>query len=107
MEAIMDNPLGTALALLFLLEFFNLITKVAENLRTWRKPAQATEERLDRHDRLLDKDNKRLNDLSEGQSVLIQGVRALLWHGRTGNSVDKLSEAAGAIDKYLTDRKIV
>lgn len=105
MEELVKNPLGIAVALLFLLELFNLVSKVAENVRAWRKPGQTVEARLDNLDRKLDNDNKRINSLNDGQVALIKGVKALIWHERTGNSVDKLTEASDAIDRYLTERR--
>lgn len=105
MAELFNNPTGIALAIIFILETFNLVTKVFENAKAWRKPAKTVDDRLTDHDRKLDNDNKRLNSLGEGQTVMIRGIKALLWHERTGNSVDKLADASEAIDNYLTEKK--
>lgn len=105
MEELLKNPLGVGLALVFLLELFNLVTRVAQNIRVWRKPGKTVEERLASHDRMLDNDNQRIDSLNAGQVVIIMGVKALINHERTGNSVDKLAEALEDIDKYLVKKK--
>ncbi|MEG1358395.1 MAG: hypothetical protein RSE23_01900 [Clostridia bacterium] len=104
MQELVNNPLGISVALLFILETFNLLVRVGENVRKLRKPAQTVDDRLAEHDSKLKNDNDRLNDLAAGQAVTIKGMRALLWHQRTGNSIDKLEKAAEEIDKYLTER---
>ncbi|NLV59180.1 MAG: hypothetical protein GXY67_10500 [Clostridiales bacterium] len=105
MEEFAKNPLGVVVALVGIMELFNLVSKVADNIKAWRKPGLTVDARLDCHDRMLDNDNKRIDSLTDGQVALIKGVKALIWHERTGNSVDKLTEASDAIDQYLTTRR--
>ena len=105
MEELITNPLGIAIALMFLLELYNTVCKTLDNAKARRKPSQTVEDRLNGHDRKLDNDKKRIDDLTDGQVVCIKGIKALLWHERTGNSVDKLATAADEIDTYLTERK--
>ena len=52
----------------------------------------------------LDRDNKRLNTLEDGQKVMLRGINALISHEINGTSVDKLNKSQSEIMEYLIDR---
>ena len=52
----------------------------------------------------LDRDNRRLNDLEEGNRVICRGILALLSHEINGNSKDKLTSSQQEITNYLIER---
>lgn len=70
------------------------IRKPSEDLVRWRKE---TNDKLDR-------DNRRLNALEDGNRVLCQGMLAMLNHEITGNSIDKLRTAQDKLQEYLINR---
>jgi hypothetical protein len=52
----------------------------------------------------LDKDNRRIDGLEEGNKAICRGVLALLSHEINGNSVDKLRDAQTGLTNYLIER---
>lgn len=77
-----------------------LVGKIKEAL----KPAHELEEWRRATDAKLDRDNRRLTSLEDGNKALCRGVLALLNHEITGNSVDKLKDAQTGLSDYLIDR---
>ena len=75
-------------------------------------PMTALAGRVDRHDALLDKDKRRMDELDARMgridiqsTIMLRGVRALLSHQVNGNSVDRLENSLAEIDNYLIERK--
>lgn len=83
-----------------------------EEKRLRDSPVVKLQERVDRHDELLQKDKDRLDamenrmqDMGEQSTIMLRGVRALLSHEINGNSTDKLEKSMSEIDDYLIGRK--
>lgn len=75
-------------------------------------PVTRLAERVDKHDSMLATDKRRLDEMDgriekiETQStIILRGVRSLLSHEVSGNSVDKLQKSLQEIDEYLIERK--
>lgn len=75
-------------------------------------PVTRLAERVDKHDSMFSNDKRRLDEMDmriekiETQStIILRGVRSLLSHEVSGNSVDKLKKSLQEIDDYLIDRK--
>lgn len=62
------------------------------------------EERLALHDVLLDKDNKRIQQIEEGNIVTQRALLALLSNAIDGNNKDDLVEARKELQDYLIKR---
>lgn len=87
-----------------LVVFVGGILSLLKNWRDLRKPsADLTKWRSDT-DGKLDRDNKRLTALEDGNKVLCQGMLAMLNHEITGNSIDKLRKAQDLMNEYLINR---
>ena len=105
MEALTGTNLLTALIVVVAIaEVFNLATKTVQNIKAVKKPSQDLSETVESHQRMLDADKKRLDSIEEGQNALCKAMVALLNHGITGNSVDKLKEAQTELTNYLINR---
>lgn len=52
----------------------------------------------------LDRDNRRLNSLDEGNRVTQQALLALMSHAINGNDIDKLSKAKDDLESYLINK---
>lgn len=81
------------------------ILSLAKNWRDLRKPSDDLVKWRRDTDEKLDRDNKRLNTLEDGNKVLCQGMLAMLNHEITGNSIDKLRIAQEAMQNYLINRR--
>ena len=62
------------------------------------------EARVDKSDRLLDNDNKRLATLEKESSITQRALLALLKHGINGNDTDRMQKSMEEIESYLIDR---
>lgn len=88
------------------------IAKAIEILRrVFGKRAKGIEEKLKKHDELLDKDNRRISELEEilkdqqtAQTVTCQGTLSIINHMISGNDTEKLREARDKIINFLAAR---
>ena len=68
------------------------------------KPVRDLVKRVDKHDKLLDNDNKRLMQKDETDKVLCRSMLALMDHEITGNSIDGLKKARKDLQDYIINR---
>ena len=92
------------IVLLAVMAFVVLLGNVIKTIKGWKQPADNLDAwRVDVNTK-LDKDNRRLNDLEEGNRVICRGILALLSHEINGNSNDKLLTSQKEITDYLINR---
>lgn len=84
---------------------------VATIIRWLRKPDTDRDDKLKRHDDMLDSDNKRLKelekeqeDMKEAQQVLMKAMLALMSHSIDGNHTDELKHARDEMQDFLLRR---
>lgn len=92
------------IVLLALLAFIVLLANAIKALKDWKKPMDDRELWRRDVDDKLNRDNKRLNDLEEGNRVICRGILAMLSHEINGNSNDKLLASQAEITNYLIER---
>ena len=92
------------IVLLALLAFIVLLANAIKALKDWKKPMDNRESWRRDVDEKLNRDNKRLNDLEEGNRVICRGILAMLSHEINGNSNDKLLASQAEITNYLIER---
>lgn len=92
------------IVLLAILAFIILLANAIKALKDWRKPHDNRESWRRDVDDKLNRDNKRLNDLEEGNRVICRGILAMLSHEINGNSNDKLLASQQEITNYLIER---
>lgn len=95
---------GFIVVLAALVVFAGGILSLVKNWRDLRKPSADVNRWRNDTDAKLDRDNKRLNALEEGNKVLCQGMLAMLNHEITGNSIEKLRNAQELMNSYLINR---
>lgn len=73
---------------------------------TERQNARLTEleDRVARHDKLLDSDKRRIEAIEEGTRVTQKALLALLDHGLSGNNKDQMETAKRDLERYLIER---
>lgn len=100
LEQIRDS----VIVLVAVLAFVVLLGNFIKTVKSWKQPHDDLEAwRQDVNGR-LDRDNRRLNDLEEGNRVICRGILALLSHEINGNSKDKLISSQQEITNYLIER---
>lgn len=87
-----------------LIVFLSGVMSFIKNWRDFRKPSADQQKWRNDTDAKLDRDNKRLTVLEDGNKVLCQGMLAMLNHEITGNSIDKLRKAQDLMNEYLINR---
>lgn len=96
------------LVLAAIFTFIVLADNAIERARKWfMKPSDDISEiknRLDKHDELLDNDNKRYLALEEEMRLVLRGVSLLVSHETNGNDVSKLEAYNEEITNYLLSR---
>lgn len=69
-----------------------------------RKPDKDRDETMKKHQEMLDRDNKRLKELEEGNRVMMQAMLAMMSHELDGNHTEQLRQAHDALKEYLINR---
>lgn len=87
-----------------LIVVLNSVLSFAKNIRDLRKPSEDVEKWRRDTDQKLDRDNKRLIMLENGNKALCQGMLAVLSHEITGDSIGDLQAAQKKMQEYLIDR---
>ena len=87
------------------------VTVIVKLVQKAKQPNLNQNQRLDELEKkiknfelLFDKDNKRLNELEEGNRVTQQALLALLSHSINGNDTDKLTKARDDLQNYLIQK---
>jgi hypothetical protein len=73
-------------------------------IRWWRNPDITRDEKLKKHDELLDNDNKRLKELEDSNKIIMQSMLALMSHELDGNHREELKQARDELQNYLIRR---
>ena len=89
---------------LAILAFIVLIGNFIKTIKDWRKPHDDLEAWRTDVNSKLDADNRRLNELEEGNRVICRGILAMLSHEINGNSNDKLLASQTEITNYLINK---
>ena len=100
----MEQVRDFMIVLVALLAFGVLLGNFIKTIKGWKQPHDDLEAWRQDVNGKLDRDNRRLNDLEEGNRVICRGILALLSHEISGNSDDKLKESQAEITNYLIER---
>lgn len=105
MNEIWPTVLAVASAIVLL---SNAIEKIVKAVKAAKAPEQKQNEeisdiktRLEKVERELSMDDKRLKDARECNHVITKGVLALLDHGINGNNIDQMKDARHDVETYL------
>ena len=100
--------LGAASALVLI---SNAAEKIVKAVKAAKAPNQKQDERLDTLekwrltvDAKLDKDNKRLGSIEEGDRAIQRALLALLDHGIDGNNIKQMQDAKETLRQHLINR---
>ncbi len=67
-------------------------------------PITKIKDKINKHDELLDNDNKRLNSIEKTNQMMCKSMLALLDHEITGNSIEKLKKVKTEMQDFLVER---
>lgn len=69
-----------------------------------RKPNADLKATVDKHDQLLDNDNKRLKEFDESNQMVLKCLLVIINHEITGNGIEKMKEARDELQTFLINR---
>ena len=69
-----------------------------------KKPSDDLKKKVDRHESLLDNDNKRLTEIETSDRMILQCLLVIINHEVTGNGIDKMKEARDKLQEYLVNK---
>ena len=84
--------------------FYRAMVKAHEPEHIQDQRLDALEKQVQKFAEYLDRDNRRLNSLDEGNRVTQQALLALMSHAINGNDIDKLSRAKDDLESYLINK---
>ena len=84
--------------------FYRAMVKAHEPEHIQDQRLDALEQQVKKFAEYLDRDNRRLNSLDEGNRVTQQALLALMSHAINGNDIDKLSKAKDDLESYLINK---
>ena len=93
-----------AIVLIAIMGFLVLTGNVIKTIKEWRKPGMSEAEWRRDVDEKLDRDNKRIASLEEGNKVVCRALIAMLSHEINGNAKEKLQAAMSELQNYLIER---
>ena len=67
-------------------------------------PYKRLEETVNRHSKILDNDNKRLEYMEESNKLTLKCMMVLIDHQLTGNGVDSMKALKKEINDFLLDK---
>jgi len=83
-----------------------VVTKLREPEKNQNDRINELENRLEKVERHLENDNKRLEELEEDNAVTHQALFALLSHAINGNDIDSLKDARKELETYLSKKNV-
>lgn len=73
-------------------------------VKEFRKPNDDLKNTVDKHQRLLETDNKRLKEIEDSNKMILQCLLVIINHDITGNGIDKMKTARDELQEYLINR---
>lgn len=86
---------------IFLLGFVVLVYQVKKILDEVKKPHKEMEDLVDAHDRYLQGNYKRLQELEKTDKIILKSLLSLVEHQITGNGIDAFKKVRDEIQNYL------
>lgn len=99
-----DELATSAVVLVAALAAITVIWNAVKALREMRQPVRDMQAQIEEHQRKLDDDFKRMEDLKHSNELQIKALMQLINHELDGNHVDKLEEVRDELQGYLITR---
>lgn len=77
------------------------IWKIVKELK---KPSDDLKKTVEKHDELLDNDNKRLKVIEDSNRMILQCLLVIINHDITGNGIEKMKTARDELQEYLINK---
>lgn len=85
----------------FITALCTFIAGIWKIIKELRKPNQEVKEKLIKHDKLLDTDNKRLKEIEDSNHMVLQCLLSIINHDITGNGIERMKEIRDDLQDFL------
>lgn len=69
-----------------------------------KKPSDDLKKQVEKHEQLLDNDNKRLLEIEQSNKMILQALLVSINHDITGNGIERMTKVRDQLQEYLIDR---
>lgn len=90
--------------ILWFLGFVTSVWAVWKIVKEIKKPNDDLRADVHRHSELLEKDDKRLDNIEASNKMLLQCMLVIINHDITGNGIEKMKIARDELQEYLINR---
>lgn len=73
-------------------------------VKEWKKPSDDLKSTVDKHDALLDNDNKRLKDIEDSNQMILKCLLVIINHSITGNGIEKMKDIREELQDFLINK---
>lgn len=94
----------TANEIMGLCALITAIWGVWKIVKEYRKPNDDLKKRVDKHDIMLDNDNKRLKEIERSNQLILKSLYDIINHDITGNGLEKMKETRDTLNEFLIRR---
>ena len=94
----------TTTQILWVCTFIGALWGLIKILKEMKKPNEELKQNVEEHARMLAKDNKRIKDIEESNSMILHSLFVIINHDITGNGIDKLKDQRDKLEKFLSSR---
>ena len=94
----------TTSQIIWICSFIGAIWGVWKIAKEIRKPSDDLKAKVEKHDALLDKDNKRLQEIENSNQMILKSLLVIINHDVTGNGIEKMKTTRDELQEYLINR---
>ena len=73
-------------------------------VKEWKKPSDDLKSTVNKHDALLDNDNKRLKDIEDSNQMILKCLLVIINHSITGNGIEKMKVIREELQDFLINK---
>lgn len=77
------------------------VWKIVKELK---KPNDNLRLTVDKHEKLLNSDDKRLRSIEDSNKMILQSLLVIINHDITGNGIEKMKEAREELQEFLINK---
>ena len=81
--------------------FIAAVWGVWKIVKELKKPNDDLKKTVEKHDTLLDNDNRRLKEIEDSNKMMLQCLLVLMNHNITGNGIEKMKETRDELQEFL------
>lgn len=90
--------------ILALCAFVTAIWGVYKIIKEIRKPSDDLKSKVETHERLLDSDNRRLNEVEQSNKLILQSLLVIVNHEISGNGIEAMKKQRDELQEFLVNR---